>query len=134
MGVFTRIISLFYRYRNIVLYGIIGSFAALIDFLIFRILTSINGFYYVFANIVSVSVGITISFSLNKRFNFRVFDKVLKRFVVFALIGLSGLLISSVIIFVLVDLFDLNKTLAKAMTIILLALVQFLLNKSITFN
>ena len=62
-----------------ILYGIIGSSSALLDFLIFTLLTEVFGVYYLVANCISVTCGLTNSFILNRKYNFKVTDKTLKR-------------------------------------------------------
>ena len=126
--------TLYYRFRNLILYGIIGSFSAGIDFVVFYELTNIIGIYYLVANIFSVTIGITISFILNKKYNFKVRDKVFKRYLIFISIGLGGLLLSSSLLYFFVDIFTLDKIISKILSIVLVVLIQFLLNKSITFK
>ena len=86
MGIFKRIYN---RFRNLILYGIIGSLSSFLDFCVFTVLTSVVGLYYLLANCISVLVGITTSFLLNRAYNFKVKDKAKKRFVIFLTVGLS---------------------------------------------
>ena len=59
--------SIYLRFRKLILYGIIGSFSAGIDFLVYFILTNYVDINYLIANIFSVSIGIIISFILNRK-------------------------------------------------------------------
>ena len=70
------LIILFNKFRNLILYGIIGCFTAALDFVVFTILSQYVGIYYLLANCISVLVGITTSFVLNRSYNFKVKDKV----------------------------------------------------------
>ena len=121
------------RWRQLILYGIIGSFSAFLDFLVYTALISM-GLFYIQANSISVLVGIGTSFLLNRHFNFKVKDAVLRRFVIFLIIGLAGLMLSNLILYACIDWLDLDKLLSKLLSIVLVALFQYILNKYITFK
>lgn len=86
------------------------------------------------ANVVGVNVGILTSFTLNRRYNFRVKDRAKQRFVTFYAVGLSGLAISSLMLYAMVDGLGLNEIVAKVITIVAVALFQFVVNSRITFR
>lgn len=125
---------LYSKFRNLILYGIIGGISASIDFLIFYSLTNFTEIYYLLANFISVSIGITISFILNKKYNFKVNDKVFKRFLIFVSVGFSGLLISSALLYLFIDIIYLNKIISKFISIVFVVFIQFFVNKFITFK
>ena len=127
-------LAFYYRFRNLILYGIIGGFSASIDFLVFYSLTTIGDVFYLVANIISVTIGIIISFILNKNLNFKVKDKVFKRFLIFISVGFSGLLLSSALLYFLIDNLAFEKTISKFLSIVFVVLIQFLVNKFITFK
>jgi len=127
-------LTLSYKFRNLILYGIIGSFSAGIDFLVFYSLTSYLEVFYLLANIISVSIGITISFILNKNFNFKVKDKVFKRFFIFISVGFSGLLLSSALLYFFINTLTLEKNISKFLSIVFVVAIQFFVNKFITFK
>lgn len=121
------------EFRQLILYGIIGSFSAFLDFLVYTALISI-GLFYIQANCISVLVGIGTSFLLNRHFNFKVKDAVLRRFVIFLVIGIAGLMLSNLILYSCIEWLDWDKLLSKLLSIVLVALFQFILNKYITFK
>jgi putative flippase GtrA len=84
--------------------------------------------------VISVHCGIFTSFFLNRQFTFKVKNKTLFRFISFYVIGLIGLAISSGLLFFLVEKIGLNELASKALTVIVVALIQFLLNKYISFR
>lgn len=126
--------SLYCRFKNLILYGLIGSFCAGIDFGIFFLLHKQFGIFYLTANIISVSAGITLSFLLNRKFNFKVEDKGYIRFLIFFSIGFTGLLVSLALLYLFIDIFGLNSLFSKFLSIILVVFSQFMLNKTITFR
>jgi putative flippase GtrA len=128
------ILALYARFRNLILYGIIGGFSAGIDFLTFYALTTFGDVFYLVANIISVSVGISISFILNKKYNFKVNDKVLKRFLIFITVGLTGMLFSSVLLYIFIDMLEMEQIISKFLSIVFVVLIQFFVNKLVTFK
>lgn len=126
--------DLYKKYKKFLKYCVIGCSGALLDFIFFTILTNQFSLHYQFANIISVSFGITNNFLLNAFLNFKVSDNLFKRFLTFYSIGIIGLLISSLILFVLVEKLSCNVLISKFLTIFVVTLVQFSLNKLITFK
>lgn len=127
-------IKLYSKYKNLVWYGIIGGMSVVLDFIVFFVLTYFFPEYYLLANIVSVNCGIVNSFLLNRRYNFKVKDRFIFRFIVFYLVGMTGLLISSGILYLLVDRGGINLLVSKVMTIFVVTVFQFVLNKNVTFR
>ena len=124
--------NLWSRFRELILYGLIGGFCAALDFGVYTML----GLWipYLWANVLSVHCGIFTSFFLNRSLNFKVKDKAAQRFTIFYLVGLSGLALSEGLIWLLASQFAWNPILAKLLTVFVVALYQFLLNKFITFK
>jgi putative flippase GtrA len=120
--------------RHLLKYSFIGGTGVVLDFVSFAALTHALLLPYLPANAISVSLGITNNFFLNAFYNFHTRDRLLCRFIRFYSIGLLGLLISSVIMFILVNLISLNALSAKLITIVIVAVLQFYLNKTITFK
>lgn len=125
---------LFNRFRNLILYGIIGGFCAALDFGIYSIFCHYNVLQYLFANVISTHIGIFTSFLLNRSYNFKVKDKTPQRFLSFYAVGLTGLGMSSLMLWLMVDMLQWNELVCKLVTISIVALVQFILNKYITFK
>ncbi|MCL2435892.1 MAG: GtrA family protein [Lentimicrobiaceae bacterium] len=125
--------AIFVKYRQLILYGIIGATSAGLDFIIYSTLcySDVN---YQIANIISTHCGIFCSFLLNRHFNFKVKDKFFKRFFSFYIIGLVGLALTWLLLFIFVEMMDMNELIAKLIAIFAVAIVQFILNKFITFK
>ena len=125
---------LYQRFRNLILYGIIGSFTSALDFAVFTMLSKYIGIHYIVANCISVLIGISTSFALNRSINFKVKDKTGKRFLIFLMVGLCGLLLSNVILYVGIDMLSGDELIVKLASIVLVVGFQFILNKFITFK
>ncbi len=123
----------FTRHRQLFFYGIIGGGCAFIDFCVYTVLCRL-GISYLTANLIGVHCGIICSFLLNRHYNFKVKDKVKLRFLSFYVVGLTGLAISSGMLYLLIDHYHFCEIYAKIPTIIVVAFFQFVLNKFITFK
>lgn len=71
---------LYGKFHDLLLYGIIGTFSAGLDFAIYSILTHYTAMQYLVANCISLIGGISTSFVLNRNYNFKVKDHTSKRF------------------------------------------------------
>ena len=131
---FLMVKELYFRFRNLILYGIIGGFCAALDFGVYTALCQFGIMPYLLANIISIHVGIFTSFALNRSINFKVKDKTAQRFLSFYAVGLTGLGISELMLYLMVTLGEMNELLCKLISIVVVALIQFILNKYITFK
>ena len=122
------------KFRTLILYGIIGSVSAALDFIIYTFFVKFLLWHYIISNCISVLTGISISFVLNRTYNFKVKDQITKRFSVFLLVGLCGMVLSNLILYFSIDYMQLNKIISKILSIILVVFFQFLINKYVTFK
>ena len=126
--------NLYSKNRNFILYGIIGLIATVVDVSIFQLLINKIKINYIVANCVSMPIGAFLSFTLNSYYNFKVKNDFFKRFLTFFIIILVGFFISNVLIYLMVHFLTIEKLVAKSISIICVALLQFSLNKVITFK
>ena len=126
--------KIYLRFRNLILYGLIGGFCATLDFCIYSGLCYWDIMPYLLANVISIHIGIFTSFMLNRSLNFKVKDKVTTRFLSFYAVGLVGLGISEGMLYLMVTKGGWNEIVCKLVTIIVVALIQFMLNNYVTFR
>jgi putative flippase GtrA len=119
--------------RQIILYGLIGGCGALLDFSLFTVLYKVAGINEFVANIISVHAGIALSFTLNRKYNFKKTDKTAFRAIAFYLTGLFGLALSSGLLW-LGNQLDQDTLLVKFISIFIVAAVQFTINKLVAFR
>ncbi len=119
--------------RRFIVYALIGACCAALDFALFTLLLHWLGAHYLVANAAGAGAGIVSSFVLNRRFNFRQHDEPLRRFAAFFIVGLLGLALSSLMLFVGVDLLRLGELPVKLVSIVVVALVQYMLNRDWSF-
>lgn len=125
---------LYHKFRTLILYGVIGCCSSSIDFLIYTFLVSYIGFNYLLANCISVLTGILTSFTLNRKYNFKVKDKTVKRFIIFFTVGLCGMMASNAILYICIDVMHWHELLSKLLSIVFVVLGQFIINKYVTFK
>ena len=126
--------TLYKKFHHLVLYGIIGSFSSGLDFLIYTLLVQLVGLQYLVANCISVVAGISTSFYLNRNYNFKVKDHTKRRFSIFLSVGLCGLVMSNLILYLCIDNLGMDKLISKLLSIVLVVFFQFLVNKYLTFK
>lgn len=120
--------------RKFANYCVIGATCAALDFVVFTVLTSAYDWNWFFANCISITAGIVTSFLLNVQFNFKTRDRYLKRFVSFFTTGMLGLVLASLVIFISHDVYEMNTTVSKLLSIVIITIFQYTLNRAITFR
>lgn len=119
--------------REIFLYGIFGMTSAGIDTLSFYLLSK-TVLPVLAANFFSVNIGIALSFFLNTFFNFKKSSNLGKRAFTFFGIGYIGLALSTLIMHIGVNIMGQNEMIVKIVSVFLIAAVQYVLNKFITYK
>lgn len=119
--------------RHLLLYGLIGAASSALDYSLFYLLHTQLAVNEYISNIISVHFGIFLSFFLNRRYNFKKTDKTRQRFLIFYMVGLTGLGLSSIIL-MLGSKLMLPTNMVKLFSIVFVAGVQFLINKFVTFR
>lgn len=129
----TGLRALAVRHRTLALYAAIGGGALVIDVGLYALLALPVGLHPVFANTISVIVSMLFSFTANSVLNFKVTDRVVARFLSFVLVTGAGYLVSTAMLAALVDGLHVDALLAKGLTLPVVLLLQYSLNKKITF-
>lgn len=116
-----------------ILYCLCGIAGFFTDYSIYSLIV-IGGLWYQFANLAGYFSGTAVSFFLNRAITFRVRDKVNTRFGLFFLVACIGFLSSAFILWIAVDLLDIDPKIAKLLTLPFVVAIQFSLNQRLTFN
>ena len=130
----TALLAQFRKRRQFVIYALIGLIGVSIDLLSFGIFTESLGWHYQLANAISTSLGILTNFFLNLRFNFKVQDRLWVRFVSFYAVGLTGLAATALLLAVFVGWLRLPSLPVKGGTLVVVVLLQYNLNRWLTFR
>lgn len=133
-GIIVLVMKYAQRYKHFIKYALIGITGVTLDMILYYVLNTYTDMHYQIANLISVSLGISNNFILNALLNFKVKDRLTMRFIQFYSVGLFGLLISAGLLYWFIEILCLNEMLSKAFTIGIVTLIQFNLNKIITFK
>lgn len=120
--------------RKFVSYFFIGVSAAVLDFILFYVLYEVLNVQYLLSNILSVAASIVYAFTLNVVYNFRVTTHLVKRFLSYSTVSFIGLLISLVLLYVFYERLGFGAMYVKAASLPVIFVVQFVLNRLITFR
>ena len=120
-------------FRNAFLYLIFGGVAFIFDYLIFLLLYFQIDFEKYIANIISMHVGMLVSFSLNAFINFKKTNRIGIRFIKYYAIILCGIGLSSLILWV-GGFFIERVEIIKLIALIVVSGLQFILNRFYTFR
>jgi putative flippase GtrA len=119
--------------REVFVYGVIGAGCAALDSAVFMLLR-MTGINLYAANFASINLGIFASFLLNTFVNFKVKDKLPSRGIKFFAVGYTGLALSMLIMRVGVEVLHAEELAVKLVSVVIVAAVQFTLNKLFTFR
>jgi len=126
--------DLFRSNKRLVLYCLIGLTGATLDFLIYSALVKWGRVHPQVANAAGYASGTTLSFALNARFNFKTRDWLPLRFISFFGVAFLGWAASAGILYVTFSVLGWNKYLAKLATMVVAVLLQYNLNRLISFR
>ncbi len=115
-------------------YFIIGLSGAFLDFSAYAFLYGVFLVNEVVANLVGSFLGFNNNFLLNTFLNFKTKDNLFMRYFSYFSVCLVGIIISSLFIFVTVTLMGINAYLSKFLAMSLIFVIQYFLNKKITFR
>lgn len=123
----------FKLFRQIFIYIFFGGLSTIIDIGIYSYLVHFLKISYLTSNAISSSCGLIASFILNTFFNFKPKDDFFKRFILFIIIGISGILLSQMLLW-LFHFISSNYIINKIISALIVAAYQFVLNKVITYK
>lgn len=117
-------------------YTFVGGFAFVVDFGLLYVLTEFGGLHYLLSATISFVAGLVVNYVLSKLWVFTQSTYSNKRmeFLLFAVIGVIGLGINNVSIWLLSDVLGLWYIFSKAITTIATYLWNFFARKYLLFN
>jgi putative flippase GtrA len=127
-------LDLFKKHKIFLTYIVIGTIATILDITVLSILSDLMSINYILSNCISVSAGISLSFFLNSRYNFKKTDRIGIKFIYFASVCLIGLLVGSSIFVFLYENIGVYKFISKAISVAIAGILQYLFNKNVTFR
>lgn len=92
------------------------------------------GLWYQLANVLGYLAGTLVSFFLNRKITFGVKNKLTQRLAIFLGVAALGFSASALMLWVMVDVISVDAKLAKLITLPMVVVIQFSLNRRITFK
>jgi len=126
--------TLLLRQKQFLLYCAIGASGVTLEFGLDALLIHSGLLDYRPANATGYASGTLLSFILNARFNFRVTDKLALRLACFLGVALLGWWVSDTLLRVLIGGYGVNKYLAKLPVLAVVVLLQYNLNRRLSFR
>jgi dolichyl-phosphate beta-glucosyltransferase len=126
-----------FAHRTFWRFSIVGLSNTVVDYGLFFVLTSIISLPPLVSNPISVETAIIWSFIWNNLWTFskRQTDKtIINRFFIFQFVSLGALILSQIGLLILNQFFDVYALLAKAITIPIVLIFNYLLNSRWTFR
>lgn len=117
-------------------YFIVGGCAFLVDYGSLWFLTDVCGLHYLLSAAIAFLLGLTCNYLLSKAWVFdnHRLDNRWTEFLVFALIGVVGLGINELVMYLCCDVLHLHYMLAKLVSTVLVFFWNFFARKFILFN
>lgn len=121
--------------RQFIKFSVVGVSNTTVDFVLFTLLTRVVGLHYLGANILSFTVAATWSYFANRTWTFRDRSaRIRSQFPKFALVSGIGLLLTSGLLFLFIDILHVHDLLAKVFAIGIVLFWNFLVNRYWTFR
>lgn len=115
-------------------FGMVGVLNTLVNWIIFFIL-NLFGMYYILANIIAYTLGTINSYLWNTLWVFKYREKASADTTIkFIILNLVGLGLNTGILYVLVDLYNLNKFIGLVITTIIVMIINYVVNKLWVFS
>lgn len=115
-------------------YIIVGVLGLVVDLGIFYLMNKQMEINYVISNVTSSSLAVIHNFIWNSYFTFNVTNRKIRRFISFYLIAVVGMVVSTGLLALFIDGLKTDSMIAKSISIIFIAILQFFLNKKLTFR
>lgn len=122
------------RHRTFLLYAVIGCSGVVLDLVLFLLLYNTAGLHEQLAAAVSTTAGITNNFLLNTFLNFRRRDGLLVRFLRFYAVGLLGIVLTATLLLVFSTGLRVDPNVVKVLSLPVIVIVQYTLNKRWSFG
>ncbi|KAA3387767.1 GtrA family protein [Akkermansia muciniphila] len=123
------------KFIELIKFGIIGGLMTLFSFGLYYVFIEWLSINYIFANIISYTIAVIVSYFLNERFAFKVKNKNnterIKKLLQFFMMKLVFLGVDSLFLIALVQGIGINKYIGKIITTIVLTALSFFTSKII---
>lgn len=119
---------------QLVEYGIIGILGFLVDLGIFYFVQRLKVLPIEVVNIISSSIALIHNYLWNSYVTFKVYDRFWFRLVGYFLVGQITTLFTTICLWIFVTILHQDQYAVKIISMIVAVLLQFLINKKVTFK
>ncbi|GIX41674.1 MAG: polysaccharide biosynthesis protein GtrA [Leptospiraceae bacterium] len=131
----TNLKNTFYRTtKQFVKFGIVGIINTIITLSIIFILSNYYDVHYIISNAIGYIAGFINSFIMNKFWTFKSKGNVFKESIWFIIVFLISYGIQLIVLYYLHGILNYNENLSQILSMIVYTVVNFLLNKFLTFR
>ena len=106
----------------------------MLDFVLYAVMTQLFNVHYQVANALSVAASLLNGFLWKYYVNFKVKDRFVLRLASFYGVGMFGWFLAAAQLWLFVDILSMNALCSKLVAIVVCTVVQFVLNKHVTFG
>ncbi|MBQ7876718.1 MAG: GtrA family protein [Clostridia bacterium] len=118
-------------------YGFVGAWATVADWGVLFFLTEGAGVHYLISGVVAFVMGLTVNFLLSKKFVFsgeKTQHSSSTEFLVYAIIGIIGLVLTEIIMFVLTDVLNWYFMIPKIIATAVVFVWNFVARKMVLYR
>lgn len=135
MNLFSKIKNLIQRYKisqEVFSFLLVGSGSTIISYSTFIIFLRVIGWHYLIANIAGFFFSIGFSYYCNRRWTFKKTNS--QNFFRYFSFYLGSLILSSILLKIIVEFFEIIPEIANIITIVIVTCVNFLVVKFLVFR
>ena len=115
-------------------FGLVGVLNTLINWVLFILMNSM-GVYYILSNIIAYSISTLNSYIWNSKWVFKYSgDNIKETTLKFIILNVVGLILNTVILYILVDIVSLYKLIALMLTTGIVMIFNYFINKLWVFK
>ncbi len=122
-----------FKYKNFIIYFIVGSIATLINALSYYFYRMVINTYEINV-ILSWITSLIFAFYMNRKYVFQSQNKIIKEFISFSISRLLTLFLELIFMYIFVDLFKMNDMSAKLINLVIVFISNYLLSKFLVFK
>jgi len=130
-----KIKSMIIKYREVLIYGIIGVMTTLVNIASYFILTELIGLYYMTANIIAWAVAVAFAYVTNRTLVFRSKNKnILYEAWLFVLSRIFSLILETGLLYMFVDILFISDRIGKPVVAVVNIIANYVTMKLIVFR
>lgn len=116
---------------QIIKFGIVGTIAFFVDFLIFVFLTDVVGIHYLISSTLSFTVSVTVNYLCSMAFVFQRKEGMSKQreFVIFVILSVIGLGVNQIAMWIFVEKFFISTKISKVLATFFVMVWNFVTRK-----